>query len=230
MIIFIANKTIRIVEEETAGKLIDSRFNTIIDLENEDLPPSKWFKNVIVKFPSKSAILTFFEYSQKYSIDHIESVTFLVKSKEKTLSFIKSLYKVVKAAGGVVFDQNNKILLMKRLGKWDLPKGKAESGENSRQTAEREVEEECGIKVKLGEKICTTWHTYLYKEKWTIKRTKWYYMQSDSTKSMTPQAEEGIEELKWVGIEDLRNYTDNTYESIRYVLKKTKITPEFMEV
>lgn len=229
MIIFIADKTIRILEIDPSQKLNFGKYQTIITSENEDLSPSKWHKNVVLSFPSKMAILAFFEYSQKYNINQIESVTILVNSKSKTLTFIKSLYKVVKAAGGVVFDKD-KVLLMKRLGKWDLPKGKAESGENSRETAEREVEEECGIKVKLGDKICTTWHTYLYKEKWTIKRTKWYYMQSDSSKPTIPQIEEGIEELKWVDISEVEQYTNNTYESIRYVLKKTKVNPVFAAI
>ena len=50
---------------------------------------------------------------------------------------------MIKAAGGVVENHKNEILMMKRLGHWDLPKGKADPGENSATTAQREVEEEC---------------------------------------------------------------------------------------
>lgn len=54
------------------------------------------------------------------------------------------------SSGAVVF-KKNKFLLGKHSGyhKWVLPKGLIEKGEESRQTALRETEEEMGIKAKI---------------------------------------------------------------------------------
>jgi 8-oxo-dGTP pyrophosphatase MutT (NUDIX family) len=48
----------------------------------------------------------------------------------------------IKAAGGIVQEPSGKILMIKRLGLWDLPKGKAEKGESDAETAVREIMEE----------------------------------------------------------------------------------------
>ena len=49
------------------------------------------------------------------------------------------------AAGGVVYNTKNEILLIHRRGFWDLPKGKMEIDETIEDTAIREVEEETGL-------------------------------------------------------------------------------------
>ena len=54
----------------------------------------------------------------------------------------------IEAAGGIVKNDENKILFIHRLGKWDLPKGKLEPNESLENAAVREVEEETGIKIK----------------------------------------------------------------------------------
>src|SRR5690554_1731698 len=95
-------------------------------------------------------------------------------------AFFRSLLKQVKfikAAGGLVKNEQNEYLFIKRLGKWDLPKGKLEEGENMKETAVREVEEECGIKVDvLGKKIKSTYHSYVMFGELIIKKTNWYEM------------------------------------------------------
>ena len=50
------------------------------------------------------------------------------------------------AAGGVVQNTNDEILMIFRRGKWDLPKGKLDEGETLEQCALREVKEETGLK------------------------------------------------------------------------------------
>ena len=54
-------------------------------------------------------------------------------------------YMLIEAAGGLVYNAKDQLLMIFRNGKWDLPKGKLEVGENIEQCAMREVEEECGI-------------------------------------------------------------------------------------
>ena len=51
----------------------------------------------------------------------------------------------VPAAGGLLTDENGRLLCIHRIGHWDLPKGKLEAGEALEEAAAREVEEECGV-------------------------------------------------------------------------------------
>ena len=55
-----------------------------------------------------------------------------------------SFFKVIEAAGGVVMNEKNDILVIFRSGKWDLPKGKIDKNESIRSAALREVMEETG--------------------------------------------------------------------------------------
>ncbi len=70
-------------------------------------------------------------------------------------------HRSVSAAGGLVVDGAGRLLVIRRLGKWDLPKGKVERGEGVEEAAVREVQEECGLKaVTLVKPVTSTWHTY----------------------------------------------------------------------
>ncbi len=77
---------------------------------------------------------------------------------------LTGMLRVVEAAGGIVFNQENKILFIHRLGRWDLPKGKIEPEESLENAALRELEEETGLtELILEEFVNTTFH--IYKEK-----------------------------------------------------------------
>lgn len=78
---------------------------------------------------------------------------------------------LIKAAGGIVSNETNKYLFIFRNGKWDLPKGKIEKGENSRVAAVREVQEECGIRIDSSrDKVCNTYHIYKINGAMVIKK------------------------------------------------------------
>ena len=157
---------------------------------------------------------------------NLDSITLLVKNKEEMKSFIKSRFFVIKAAGGVV-TKGDKVLFIFRMGKWDLPKGKFDKGETPQQCAVREVEEECGIKVKLGKEICKTWHTYTQDRKSILKKTYWYTMENVNDLAMKPQKEEGIDDIRWLSHHDAITALVNSYPSMRYLYKKfLKIVPK----
>ena len=148
----------------------------------------------------------------------------------KKLSEIKSQffsqYNIVTAAGGIVLNENNEVLLIKRRGFWDLPKGKFEKGEGKKQCALREVEEETGVSgLEIVSKLQLyfnnkhiTYHTYRYKRKPTIKPTYWYVMKAPKQK-LVPQTEEDIEKAVWVKQKDLESYFSGAYPAIVDVLK-----------
>jgi hypothetical protein len=80
--------------------------------------------------------------------------------KESWKSFV-ARFTLIEAAGGLVKNSKEEYLFIYRLGKWDLPKGKAEYNESPEETAIREVEEECGLKnLKIEKKLGKTFHTY----------------------------------------------------------------------
>ncbi|MDB5224172.1 MAG: hydrolase [Chitinophagaceae bacterium] len=130
-------------------------------------------------------------------------------------------FTVITAAGGVVINTNEDILLIYRRGKWDLPKGKLDDGETLEHCALREVEEETGLTgIDLGEKITTTYHTYTEFGKHILKESHWYKMQCNTHQKLVPQTEEDITDIKWVKQSSLKKYTLNTYQTILEVLSQ----------
>jgi 8-oxo-dGTP diphosphatase len=62
------------------------------------------------------------------------------------------------AASAVIFDPENRVLLIKRghepaLGFWSVPGGSVEAGESLEEAAAREVLEETGLAVTVGAKV-----------------------------------------------------------------------------
>ena len=134
-------------------------------------------------------------------------------------SFFKK-FTLIRAAGGLVVDDDKKLLFIFRRGKWDLPKGKLDPGESPEICAEREVKEETGLKsATVKRHLLTTYHTYEESGKQLLKETEWYLMHSPNQHSLEPQTNEQITEAVWVPKKDIRKYTSNTYFLIKDVLK-----------
>lgn len=143
---------------------------------------------------------------------------------EQTFKHISSQFLQLNAGGGVVFNSKGEILLIKRLGVWDLPKGKQEPNEDIRVCSLREVEEECGVaSLELKEQICITRHCYHLKGNFILKHTHWYKMLEKKESTLKPQLEEDIQECIWVKPENLHKYLENTYPSIREVFNSLSI-------
>jgi 8-oxo-dGTP pyrophosphatase MutT (NUDIX family) len=107
-----------------------------------------------------------------------------------------------------------------RRGKWDLPKGKRDDGEDIASCALREVSEETGLQqLKLQEKIGDTYHIYSQYGQNLLKHTVWYKMQGTSKDVLAPQKEENILEAKWIPEKELGKVVYKSYDAIREVLK-----------
>ena len=133
------------------------------------------------------------------------------------------MMKNINAAGGLVRNNLDEILLIHRLGKWDLPKGKQEPCESIENTAVREVAEECGLlanEIEQGDLICKTTHFYEIDSQDVEKTTYWYLMRYNADTALVPQTEEGIEEVKWVSLEDVKELLVDSYDTIREVFAK----------
>jgi len=132
---------------------------------------------------------------------------------------LKKKFTIIKAAGGVI-EKKDKFLMIFRMKKWDLPKGKKDRMEKYRKTAVREIMEECNIEVKSVKKLCTTWHTYTMNKKSMLKKTRWYLMEVVDDSKMRPETKEFIEELRWMTRKDVYHALENSYKSIRFVFEE----------
>ncbi|MFA5327264.1 MAG: NUDIX domain-containing protein [Prolixibacteraceae bacterium] len=133
----------------------------------------------------------------------------------------------IPAAGGLVRNNKGAILFIKRLGVWDLPKGKIEKKETPERAAIREVEEECGLLgLKLVKALDSTYHIYQSPfiqapENWVLKETKWFLMDYSGNGIPVPQKEEDIVDVQWISASEIEHVLENTYSSLRDFLYKT---------
>lgn len=167
---------------------------------------------------SNETIYNFLKEVEGKKVKKLKSITFVVEDVNEAIQAFKENFKIVRAAGGVV-QKNDQVLLIHRLGKWDLPKGKFEKSETPEQCAIREVEEECAISVTLDDPLTTTYHTYVRAKKWVLKKTYWFTMHCTEDEGMKPQKEEGIEELKWMSPNEVNYAMKKSYKSIAAVMK-----------
>ena len=154
-------------------------------------------------------------------IDGYKSGKFLfyIDSPDPLKEFEKA-FTLIQAGGGVVRNPQGRILFIKRRGKWDLPKGKLEIGEDISECAQREVEEETGVKglFVLGKRVIT-YHIYKQDQRWYLKETQWYNMYSDGREDLRPQKEEDIEVCAWKKPKKLKKLLKNSFSSLREVFK-----------
>ncbi len=146
-------------------------------------------------------------------------------SKDVDLSFklFKQNFKIVEAAGGAVLNENGELLIIERLGKWDLPKGHIEKGEKAKEAALREVEEECGVTgLSLDKKICTTWHSFPKNGIQILKKTYWYLMFVEGVQELVPQLDEGITKVEWRKRTELDDVLSNTWKSLLDVFEEVE--------
>ena len=129
-------------------------------------------------------------------------------------------FTVIQAAGGLVTNKNDEILMIFRRGKWDLPKGKLDKGETLEQCAVREVKEETGLQnISLQKALLTTYHTYHESGKFILKESYWYKMTTTGKQPLVAQAEEDIAEARWVKKPQLPELMKNTFPSVKDVLE-----------
>ena len=135
---------------------------------------------------------------------------------------LKKRFGIIHASGGLVINKEGNILMIKRLGLWDLPKGKIEKGEDELDCAIREVEEECSVfGLGVTATITSTYHVMRRNKNKYLKVSKWYMMRTDQISPGIPQFEEGIEKVSWVPLADIRKKLKKSWPSVREVFKES---------
>ncbi|MBO7189145.1 MAG: NUDIX domain-containing protein [Alistipes sp.] len=146
-------------------------------------------------------------------------VAIVTPDTDATFDSLKSQFKVVLAAGGVVESDDEQLLMIELRNRWDLPKGHIEAGESESVAALREVEEETGVAAEIigDEPIAVTWHAYDTYGSWELKRTSWWRMRADAG-AVTPQREEGIAKVIWCAKDEVEEQLKNSYPTIKRVV------------
>lgn len=216
MKIFIKNIPVIIISNQELIKT--SNYDNIYQGALSNLNFNHLSGEVLIKDANTEVIDKFLVYLKQNNVKKLEEITFAIDDYADVIKDIKKDYTIIKAAGGLVLKEGE-VLMIWRLKTWDLPKGKLDKGESQKNAAVREVEEECNVKVKLGKKICHTWHTYKQNGRRILKKTYWYRMYCIDDSKMKPQLEENIEDLKWMNEAELKEALYDTYPSIRDVFR-----------
>jgi 8-oxo-dGTP pyrophosphatase MutT (NUDIX family) len=134
--------------------------------------------------------------------------------------------KKIIAAGGLVLNDKNELLMIFRRGYWDLPKGKLDKGETIEACAVREVKEETGLTdVTITKFIGLTNHQYFDRHinKEVNKESHWYEMTVSGKQKLIPQTEEDITEIRWVKQKDIPTLLSQSYANIVEIIEKAGI-------
>ncbi|MEX0743026.1 MAG: NUDIX hydrolase [Actinomycetota bacterium] len=108
---------------------------------------------------------------------------------------------VVRAAGGIVMLRDGEeprfaLVHRPKYDDWTFPKGKLHDGEPDEEAALREVEEETGLRCRLGDQVDTVTYTDRFGRPKVVR----YWRMTPDGGTFRPNAE--VDELRWVGPEE----------------------------
>jgi 8-oxo-dGTP pyrophosphatase MutT (NUDIX family) len=184
------------------------------------------FENIYSRQPgeyNQLEILSDTDYDVKQIFNRMKNsvsgILYLCARPDQEWTAFTNMFTLIEAAGGIVSNENDELLMIYRKKKWDLPKGKLDYDESIQMAAIREVKEECGLQqVELHSEILKTFHVYTEKGKDILKKTHWFSM-STTDVNLSPQTEEEIEKAEWMTIDRIMQIVlPDTYPSIRDVI------------
>ena len=123
----------------------------------------------------------------------------------------------VKASGGVVWrrgDRGLEVALVHRprYDDWSFPKGKLDAGESWKDAALREVEEEIGLRCRLGHELPPT----TYRDNKDRSKVVRYWMMEPLDGEFVPNRE--VDEVRWLPAAEAGDLL--TYEHDRELLRE----------
>lgn len=101
--------------------------------------------------------------------------------------------------------ENNRVLITQRKrgthleGAWEFPGGKVEASEDPREALSRELLEEVGVEIAVGDVVEVTFHRYAEKTVLLL-----FFRAERKVGSAAPQALD-VADVKWAAREDLRD-------------------------
>jgi len=144
--------------------------------------------------------------------------------EKEILKKVKEKIPVNKAGGGLVYNKKGEVLFIFRNGKWDLPKGGIEKGEEISETALREVEEETGVTgLEIKRKLQKTYHVFKRSGRYKLKVTHWFEMTTYFEGTPVGQTNEGIEKAVWLNPEEIKDALKHSFENIKLLFQEEKL-------
>jgi 8-oxo-dGTP pyrophosphatase MutT (NUDIX family) len=207
---------IPLIIKKAGEKVYKHHYDLILD-EGMTFSSKELIGDVLIRGANDVIVDRIVRLMEVKKLKKLRTLTLITEKKKKLILHLKDQFKIVKAGGGLVI-KDGKLLMIYRLGMWDLPKGKLNKKEDPQEGALREVEEECNIKIKAIRTLPKTWHSYAFKGNKILKRTSWYLMECLDDSLMKPQAEEFIEEVKFMSPEEVEAILPQAYASIAFVI------------
>jgi len=159
----------------------------------------------------------------KYFQNKIQEAYLYHPDEKEIMKVLKTKIPVNKAGGGLVYNKNGEVLFIFRNGKWDLPKGGTNKGEEMVETAMREVEEETGVNgLSISKKLQKTYHIFKRNGVYKLKITHWFEMHCTYDGIPVGQADEGIEKVEWKNPIQIQEALKNSYENIKLLFEEYK--------
>lgn len=125
-------------------------------------------------------------------------------------------------AGGIVYSKHKNeayiALVHDVFGYWTLPKGKVEEGENEIEGAKREIGEEIGLVVELGEKLGENEYIANKPESGKVIKHVSYYLASSSYLPLTLEKKGGLDEARWFSLDEIQGL--RMYNDIKPLIQK----------
>ena len=123
----------------------------------------------------------------------------------------------VKAAGGVVWRRSPRglevaLVHRPRYDDWSLPKGKLDAGESWEDAALREVQEEIGLRCRLGHELPAT----AYRDGKGRQKVVRYWMMEPLDGEFVPSDE--VDEMRWSPVSEARDLL--SYDRDRDLLRE----------
>ncbi len=126
MNLFVNDIPVRIWAPETKPE--EGSFNTEINAGKEAITKAKLLNHVYVKDASLLHLNDILDQVNSKVPINLLSLDVAVNDYEGVSKYLQEKFKIVKAAGGLV-KKKDRFLMIYRMKRWDLPKGKKESGE-----------------------------------------------------------------------------------------------------
>jgi 8-oxo-dGTP pyrophosphatase MutT (NUDIX family) len=147
---------------------------------------------------------------------------------EGALKMVKTKWEF--SAGGIVFKKENDEVLWLIIqpegdshwskNRWQFPKGVIETGEKAQETAEREIEEETGVKARAIQKIDDLRIFFYDEEKNRIVKTISLFLMSYEGEGKREEDQEKIAEITWLSFKEASEKL--TFETEKKALEKAK--------
>ena len=122
---------------------------------------------------------------------------------------------LVRAAGGVVRRRSKNgradyaLVHRPSYDDWSLPKGKLDPGETDEEAAQREVEEETGVRARLLTELSPTRYP---DRKGRMKQVRYWLMEPEDGKAPKFRPNKEIDEMRWCSAADAGKLLDHAHD------------------